>query len=174
VTAVLVYAHPDPGSYTAALRDAVQRGLASGGTPAEIVDLWADGFDPLDPGDAFSTGRHGALLREATTLVLVYPTWWSGQPAILTGWLAALPEHALQRVERLVAVTAHGSPRWVNVLEGETGRRIVKRTLRQRCARRATVEWIALYGIDRAGEAARVAFIRSVEQRLAHTRGARR
>ena len=26
-------------------------------------------------------------LRWCDTLVFVYPTWWSGQPAMLTGWL---------------------------------------------------------------------------------------
>ena len=26
-------------------------------------------------------------LRWCDTLIFVYPTWWSGQPAMLTGWL---------------------------------------------------------------------------------------
>ncbi|HEY5875397.1 MAG TPA: hypothetical protein VIT64_08855, partial [Ilumatobacteraceae bacterium] len=109
-------------------------------------------------------------LGAASTLVLVYPTWWSGQPAILTGWLAALPLDALRGVARLVAVTAHGSSKWVNLLEGETGRRIVKHTLRHRCAPGARAEWHAFYGIDRADDARRTAFVAEVERTLSRSR----
>ncbi len=41
---------------------------------------------PLRPGDRPDLDTHVADLRWCDTLVLVYPTWWSGQPAALTGW----------------------------------------------------------------------------------------
>jgi NAD(P)H dehydrogenase (quinone) len=170
VTAIIVHAHPCEASYTAALRDATSRGLTAAGSTIDVIDLWADGFDPLRPGPGLSAGRHVDRLGGASTLALVYPTWWSGQPAILTGWLAALPSDALRHVTRLVAVTSHGSSKWVNVLEGETGRRIVKHTLRRRCAPGARAEWHAFYGIDRADEADRRAFVNDVERALSRPR----
>ena len=33
------------------------------------------------------TVAHADLVRRAEVLVFVYPTWWSGPPAILKGWL---------------------------------------------------------------------------------------
>jgi putative NADPH-quinone reductase len=170
MTAVVVYAHPSETSYTAALRDAVRRGLEAARETVDLIDLWAAEFDPRRPEPCLFAGRHVDRLRDAATLVLVYPTWWSGQPAILTGWLAALPSDALRGVTRLVAVTAHGSSKWVNMLEGETGRRIVKRTLRRRCAPGNRVEWLAFYGIDGADDARRKVFVAEVERSLSRPR----
>ncbi|MGD9704024.1 MAG: NAD(P)H-dependent oxidoreductase [Acidimicrobiia bacterium] len=170
MSALVVHAHPCAGSYTAALRDAVRRGLEAVGDTVDLIDLWADGFDPLEPEDVLAGERHIERLRAASTLVLVYPTWWSGQPAILTGWLSALPIDALRSIGRVVAVTAHGSSKWLNVLEGETGRRIVKHTLLRRCAPGARAEWHAFYGIDYADEPRRAAFVAKVERELSRRR----
>ena len=170
MTAVVVHAHPSEASYTAALRDAVRRGLEAAGETVDLIDLWADEFDPRRPEPCLLARRYVERLAAASTLVLVYPTWWSGQPAILTGWLAGLPPHALHGITRLVAVTAHGSSKWVNLVEGETGRRIVKHTLRGRCAPGARAEWHAFYGIDRAEETRRTAFVTEVERTLSRMR----
>ena len=161
---LVVHAHPRPDSFTAAMRDAVVRGLDARGASTDVIDLWADGFDPLDASPMIASDGHLQRLHEASALVLVYPTWWSGQPAILLGWLAALPAGALGGIERITAVTAHGSSRWINRLEGETGLTILRRTLRPRCAPGARAEWVALYSIDRADERTRAQFLDRVER----------
>ena len=161
---LVVHAHPRPDSFTAAMRDAVVRGLDARRASVDVIDLWADGFDPLDAPRVITTDGHLQRIREASALVLVYPTWWSGQPAILLGWLAALPAGALGGIERITAVTSHGSSRWINRLEGETGLTILRRTLRPRCAPGARAEWVALYSIDRADEQARTRFLSRVER----------
>lgn len=40
-----------------------------------------------DPGAAGRIRRHIELLRWADTLVLQFPFWWFGAPAILKGWM---------------------------------------------------------------------------------------
>ena len=177
---LVVYCHPDPQSFTAAVRDRAVSALRRSGHDVRVTDLYAEGFDPLfsaeerqrhlEPGPDPSVAHHAADLQWCERLVLIYPTWWSGQPAILTGWLAALPSDALRGVARLVAVTTHGSSKWVNLLEGETGRRIVTHTLRRRCAPGARAEWHAFYGIDRADDARRTAFVAEVERTLSRSR----
>ena len=97
------------------------------------------------------------------TLVLVYPTWWSGQPAMLKGWMDRvwvngvawdLPtgptgcDPRLTNVRRLVAVTTHGSSKLVNAVEGEAGKRTLTRSLRSMCHPLARTTWIAMYGVD--------------------------
>ena len=72
----------------------------------------------------------------------------------------------LTNIRRLVAVTTHGSSKFVNALEGEGGKRVLTRSLRVLCNRRARTSWIALYAVDRADDAKRAAFLDRVEQRM--------
>ncbi|HMO08688.1 MAG TPA: NAD(P)H-dependent oxidoreductase, partial [Paracoccaceae bacterium] len=45
--ALVVYCHPDPGSFTAAVRDAVLDRLAAAGAEVRLADLYARGFQPV-------------------------------------------------------------------------------------------------------------------------------
>jgi putative NADPH-quinone reductase len=195
VRSLVVYAHPDPSSYCAALRDKVVAGLTAAGHELRVTDLYAEGFDPLftaaehaahlDVGAHPHAAAHVADLQWCDQLVLVYPTWWSGQPAMLKGWIDRvwvrgatweLPaggnrlQGRLRNVRSLVVVTTHGSSKWVNVLQGEPGKRTVSRTLRAVCHRRARTTWIALYGVDRSSLEDRQAFLDAIPRRLASRR----
>lgn len=190
--ALVVHCHPLADSFVATVRDRVVAGLEAGGAAVRLCDLYADGFDPgftaadharhLAPGTDPSLTSYADDLQWCDTLVLVYPTWWSGQPAMLKGWIDrvwvngvawTLPEGAnrlapgLRNVRRLVAVTTHGSSKWINVVEGEGGKRTVTRSLRTMCHPLARTTWLALYGIDSAAESKRTAFLDRVERRLA-------
>jgi putative NADPH-quinone reductase len=113
--------------------------------------------------------------------VLVYPTWWSAQPAILKGWIDrvfmnqvawVLPEGAarisplLTNVRRVVVVTTHGSSKLVNAVQGESGKRIAFRSIRVMFHPRARSNWIAVYGLDAASTADRESSLTSVRKRL--------
>jgi putative NADPH-quinone reductase len=134
-----------------------------------------------EPGVAPELQRHADDLRWAEMLVLVYPTWWSGQPAMLKGWMDRvwvagvawdLPEGAarlrpgLRNVRRIVVVTTHGSSKLMNALEGETGKRTAFRSLRGMCSRRTRTTWCAFYGNDTATDADRTAFLDRVERTM--------
>lgn len=189
--ALVVYCHPQEGSFVAAARDRVVTGLVAAGAAVRLTDLYADGFDPgfsatervnhLVAGTDPSIGSYGDDLRWCDTLVLVYPTWWSGQPAMLKGWIDrvwvngvawTLPDGAnrlrpgLRNVRRLVAVTTHGSSKLINMVEGESGRRTLSRSLRPMCHPLARTTWLAVYGIDNASERQRAAFLDRVERRM--------
>ncbi len=190
--ALVVYCHPSEASFVAAVRDRVVAGLSAAGAELRLTDLYADGFDP-----AFSATERAHHLVEGTdptiesyaddlrwcdTLVLVYPTWWSGQPAMLKGWIDrvwvngvawTLPDGAnrlrpeLRNVRRLAAVTTHGSSKLINMVEGESGKRTLTRSLRSMCHPLARTTWLAMYGIDNASDDERVAFLDRVEHRMA-------
>jgi len=189
--ALVVYCHPLETSFVAAARDRVLAGLRAGGAEVRLNDLYAETFDPgftaadhanhLAAGVDPSLDRYAADLTWCDTLVLVYPTWWSGQPAMLKGWIDrvwvngvawSLPDGAnrlrpeLRNVRRIVAVTTHGSPKWINVVEGESGKRTVTRSLRTMCHPFIRTTWLALYGIDSASETKRTTFLDRVERRL--------
>ena len=92
---LIIYCHPNPKSYTRAVLDQVVAGLA--GCDVQVVDLYAEGFDPVlvvdetrrrrDLDKVEETRRYREQLAWCDALVLVYPVWWGGPPAMLKGWL---------------------------------------------------------------------------------------
>jgi len=192
VKAYVVYCHPDPESFTAALRDRAVSALENAGHSVRVADLYADGSDPAmsrqerlehkaPPEPPPDIARYCADLRWCDALVLVYPTWWSGQPAMLTGWFdrvlrrgvawelpdgASRIEARLTNVRRLVIITSHGSSKLINLLEGETGRRVVGRAVRVLCNRFARTSWLAMYNVDRSSAADREAFLERVDRKM--------
>ncbi|MEM9130935.1 MAG: NAD(P)H-dependent oxidoreductase [Actinomycetota bacterium] len=163
MTTVVVQAHPVPESLNAALCDRVEAGLDRAGSPYRVHRLATD--PPPQPAD----------LAVCEHLVLVYPTWWGGQPAQLLDWLhdtagldpadgAARP---LAAVDRLTAVTSLGSSRLLNIMQGEWGRRHLRRNVLPVCAPSARFQWLALYKVDRRPREAVAAHLDVVEERFA-------
>ncbi len=61
-------------------------------------------------------------------------------------------------------VTTHGASKLVNILEGEAGKRMIRRGLRALCHPACRTRWIALYGVDRAARSRLEAFADRVER----------
>lgn len=182
---LVVFCHPDPASFAAAVRDSVVQSLYAAGHQIRHRDLYAERFDPVlsaqeraahfeDPTTKPEIAVHADDLRWCESLVLIYPTWWSGQPAMLKGWIDRvwiqgvaweLPAGAtrltplLRNIRRITAVTTHGSSKLINALEGEAGKRVAFRSLRVICHPRCRTRWIALYNIDRATDQQRQRFL---------------
>ncbi|MCE2735986.1 MAG: NAD(P)H-dependent oxidoreductase [Acidimicrobiaceae bacterium] len=193
---LVVSAHPSEKSLHATLRNEVLKEISSAGHVIRHRDLYQESFNPVFT--AYERTHHvGDLqqklaqlpelktyvddLRWCNALVLVYPTWWSAQPAILKGWIDrvfmnevawVLPEGAarikplLTNVKRLIVVTTHGSPKYVNALQGEAGKRIALRSIRIMFHRRVRTTWIGVYGLDHADGRDREKIIGSVRRRV--------
>ena len=152
--ALVVYCHPNPNSFNAAIRDLVLAKLRAGGAEVRLSDLYARGFDPrlsdvewsgyLDcPTNQAPVGQDVADIRWCDTLIFVYPTWWYGLPAMLKGWLdrVLLPDVAflmpdgankvirpgLHHISRLGVFTTCGASWWLTRLVGAPGRRTLVR-----------------------------------------------
>lgn len=98
--ALIVVAHPDPGSFSHAVAAQLARGvtLSEPGHSVEIADLAAEGFDPrFTAGDlavhrretppAADVLAEQARIDRADALVLVYPVFWWSMPGLLKGWI---------------------------------------------------------------------------------------
>lgn len=192
VRAVVIVVHPSPGSFSHAVARQAEASLVGNGHSVVVHDLYAEGFRAvmsLDERQAYHTpepvisdevAQHVADIRAAEMLVFVYPTWWSGLPAMLKGWLdrVMLPgvafrfddQHRVQpgltTVKRLVGISTYGS-RWLYVkLINDNGRRTLLRTVRLSTGLRTRSTWMALYRMDTAGLARREAFLRKVDRKL--------
>ena len=85
--ALVVYCHPNPASFTAAVRDTVVGKLRARGAEVRLTDLYAQGFAPtltkdehvgyLDCPENCAPVQHDVDdVRWCDTLIFVYPTWW--------------------------------------------------------------------------------------------------
>jgi len=190
---LLIYCHPDPQSFAAAIRDTAMGVLTHAGHDVRLVDLYAIGFDPVmsraERRAYFDRGGNDAAVREhldhlrwAEALLFIYPTWWYGQPAMLKGWLDrvfvphvafSMPEGAgnirplLTNIRLVAAISTLGSPRWWWWWMGEPGRRALLNGLAMICHPKCRRLWIALYDMDHVGPAERARFLAKVPRTLA-------
>jgi NAD(P)H dehydrogenase (quinone) len=192
---LVVQSHPSEVSYGARVREAAVRGLRAAGDEVDVLALGPLGFraamsaeeraayhssEPiLDP----MVAEHAALVRRAEHLVFVYPTWWSGLPAQLKGWLdrVLVPGVAfsidpltqrvrpgLAELRHITGVSTYGGRRPATFLVADGGRRTLTRTLRLSCEHRLVrTRWLAQRRMDDAGEAEKEAFLAKVERRVA-------
>ena len=176
---LVVSAHPASDSLLGQLRTEALLSLQQQGHEVRHHDLYEESFSPVfTPYERLNhVGNVEAKLQQlpelrpyveslqwCDALVLVYPTWWSAQPAIMKGWIDrvfmnevawVLPEGEarirplLTNVRRLIVVTTHGSTKLINGLQGESGKRIALRSIRLMFHSRVRTTWIGVYKIDR-------------------------
>ena len=187
---LLIHCHPRAESFSAALRDTARQALEAAGHQVECRDLYAEGFSPalnnaehrdyLDPASNPSdVADHVASLQRAEALLLVYPTWWYGLPAMLKGWFDRIwapgvafklgdgaIEPLLTNIKRIGVVTTYGSPLWLLWVIGWPDKKLINRGLRRLCARGCRVEWLMLTRMDQRTAPERAAFLAKVKARL--------
>jgi NAD(P)H dehydrogenase (quinone) len=110
--ALIVFAHPEPNSFNGALRDTATHTLEAAGHTVAVTDLNSIRFKAASDADDFSFRTDPDYLRidreqtaahertsvasdiaaeqdkvvAADLLILQFPLWWFGPPAILKGW----------------------------------------------------------------------------------------
>jgi putative NADPH-quinone reductase len=191
---LLVFCHPDPESFGAAIFRTACQALREAGHELRIIDLYAEGFDPvftLDEKRSYLTdtaqniagvAHHVEALQWAEGWVAIYPTWFYGLPAMLKGWLDRvwLPgvtfqvatakkrtiRGELQNIRRFVGITTSGSPWWWLRVIGDPGRSLLMKGLRPLYARGCRMSWLQLHDMNHATAADREAFLAKVDRTL--------
>jgi len=191
---LFVHAHPVHESLSTALCTAAVESARARGHEVRLIDLHAEGFNPVmsteerrgyteDIPIPADLRHHIAALQWAEGLVLIYPTWWYAQPAILKGWIdrvwrpgIAFSLHdegqrlrpALTNIRLIGVITSFGSPWWFwTFLMGAPGRKIILRGLRFCTNKRTQTFWLGLHAIDDQTEAVCKRFIDRVRDRIA-------
>ena len=110
---LIVHAHPEPKSFTAALRDQAVATLEAQGHEVQVSDLYAMNWNPVAGADDFSSRENPEYLVYALEqrlgvksqslapdiqqeldkllwadlLILNFPIFWFSAPAMLKGWI---------------------------------------------------------------------------------------
>lgn len=110
---LIVYAHPEPKSFNGAMTRAAVGALTSAGHDVEVSDLYGMRFNPVSDRSNFVTTYDEDYFRQQAeeahaahydgfaadvqremdklfrcdALILQFPLWWFGLPAILKGWV---------------------------------------------------------------------------------------
>ncbi|MGO4261550.1 NAD(P)H-dependent oxidoreductase [Lysobacter sp. TAB13] len=93
--ASIIVANPSPTSLSHAMAQAAQDAMTGHGYRVAFHDLYAEGFNPVQPtgesGNVASTDplveQHCAQLAQADLIAIFHPNWWGQPPAILKGWI---------------------------------------------------------------------------------------
>jgi NAD(P)H dehydrogenase (quinone) len=169
----LIYANPKPDGLCASLFHEVTRSL--GEHDVDSLDLYCDRFDPVKPPD--EVAEHGRrmdatyapqaldaidpyvdrLLR-AEALVVIFPVWYFGLPAILKGYFdrVLLPGTAfafeggrmrgrLDRLRAVVGIATYGAPRLAAWWFGDPTRRFIRQQLAAMATRRPVVRYLPVH-----------------------------
>lgn len=186
-----LYCHPQATSFHAAIRARALAGLAAARHEVDLLDLYADKFDPVmweaERRDYHDTSRNQARLadyiarlRGAEALIVQFPVWSFGMPAMLKGYFdrimmpgvafdlsnPARSRPLLGNLRRIAGVATYGRPRIRAVAIGDPPRKMVTRYLPWFANWRARVDYYALYHMNVATDAERAAFIDKVERAM--------
>jgi len=188
---LVLYAHPLPDSFAAAVHAAVLDGLRAAGHEVDDCDLYAEGFNPVLSAEERRDYHDPALNRRlidpyvqrvlrAEAMVLCFPVWCFGQPAILKGFFdrVFIPEvsfrlengvakPALTQIRHILGVTTYGRPWWTALLVGDPAKKSVTRYLRMLTGWRARTRYLALRDMNRATPARRAGFLARVRDAAA-------
>lgn len=185
---LVLFAHPVETSFNAALHRVTVDALRTAGHEVDDCDLNAEGFNPVlsrqeridyhDPTkNRAHVGPYVDRLLAAEGLVLVFPVWNYGYPAILKGFFDRVfllgvsfklvdgkVSPTLHNIRNLAAVTTYGGTRFRTMINGDPPRRHFKRTLRLTIKPGARARYLALYDMNRPTEERCKAFLSSVQE----------
>jgi len=183
---LVLYAHPVETSFNSSLHRLILDRLTAAGHDVDDCDLYAEDFDPRltraerlayhDPrGPHDPVDPYVRRLLAAEALVLSFPVWNYGFPAIMKGFLdrVFLPDvsfrmvngkarPSLHTIRKVAAVTTYGGSRFRAALMGNPPKRIVKRVLRLTVKPGAPVSYLAHYSMNRSTPASRERFMAKV------------
>ena len=174
--ALVLYAHPCEESFASALHQTAVTALKDRGWEVDDCDLYAEGFNPVLTAEE-RRGYHEVgpnrspvedyvkRIEAADALVLSFPVWNFGYPAILKGFFdrVFLPGVSFRlengkvmpnmtHIKKVAAVTTYGGTRFRAFMAGDPPRKLVTRHL-WHVTRPTSLKYLALYDMNRVTDA---------------------
>lgn len=108
----IIYAHPYEKSFNKAILDTFIAAIQERGEACDVIDLYAEGFDPVYHPEELALFKEGRyldpkiekyqhILKAANRVIFIFPVWWSDMPAVLKGFFdkTMLPGYAYSIVD---------------------------------------------------------------------------
>jgi putative NADPH-quinone reductase len=170
---MVVYAHPVDSSFNAAVYATVIKALRGAGHQVDACDLYAESFPAVmsredrllyhqSPDNRALAEPWIKRLEAAEALVMVFPTWVFGPPAILKGFLEKVfvpgfafelvngkVQGALRHLRRVGGVSTYGGTRWRALLAGDPPRKLFTRILRAYVGPGVPISYLGCYDMNR-------------------------
>lgn len=172
---LVVTTHPLNASLCKQLTEYAASQLTKMGHEVTIEDLYAENFNPAltskeresyynDRYDSSDISGHVTKLVNAEALVLLFPTWWFGYPAMLKGWFdrvwgpgiayqnsnncGSIKPH-LTHLKRVLVITTLGSPWWIDrLVMRQPVKRLTKLALLNACTKKSKLQFLSLYNSE--------------------------
>lgn len=90
---LIIYAHPNPESFNAAIKNKILTTLKTKRIPFRLIDLYAENYNPVLSLDELKgkttdeTIHFQKIISESTNIIFVFPVFWFRAPAILEGFI---------------------------------------------------------------------------------------
>ena len=195
---LVVKAHPLDASLCTSMTQKVITFLENLGHNVQLEDLYAEQFDAtMSPAErqSYYEGPYQTQalnpqmerLLSAEAIVLVFPTWWFGFPAILKGWFdrvwgpGVAYDHddnfgpikpRLSNLREMLVVTSLGAPWWIDRLVMRTPvKRVLKTAIIGTCAPKCRFQMVSMYKSERLTSVQVTQFQRRIEKALSKWQG---
>jgi NAD(P)H dehydrogenase (quinone) len=187
--AFILYANPVETSFGSALHKQAVEALQSRAHVVDDCDLYSEAFDPVlsrlerlayhdTKANRVKVVSWADRLLAADALVLIYPVWNEGFPAILKGFfdrvfipgvsLSLAPDGSavpnLTKLRKLAAIATYGASRLNTLILGDPPKRVVKRLVRAMPGHHISCDYLAIYDMNHSTAERRAAFLKRVEQ----------
>jgi len=173
---LIVTTHPLNDSLCKLLSKHVEEKLKNQGHEVVVEDLYSEGFESaltaveresyyVDSYELSGVSEQVKRLKEAEALILLFPTWWFGFPAMLKGWFdrvwgpGVAYDHAsdlgsikplLNNLEKVLVITSLGSPWWVDkLIMRQPVKRVIKTAILGTCAKNSKLKFLSLYKCEK-------------------------
>lgn len=185
---LVIFCHPVETSYQAALHEVAKAALIRAGHEVDDLDLYGEGFNPVMSREE-RLGYHDlatnqapvapyiARLKAAQALVLCFPVWTFGPPAMIKGFFdrVMVPgfgftlrpdgryDPGMGHIRKIAAITTYGQPRWKAFLIGDPPRKFVTRVLPGTVGRLIPIHYLAHYEMNTSTDQTRRRFLERVD-----------
>ena len=176
---LIVNAHPLEDSLCGKFTHLVYSRLDEMGHQVVLENLYHDQFDPVLSArerSTYYTGKYddskiqkqARHLVEADAMVLIFPTWWFGFPAVLKGWFDRVwgpgiaYDHAndygpikprLDKLKRVLAITTLGAPWWVDMfILRKPLQKVLRFAILQACTKNCQLKYISFYNCEKVNQ----------------------
>ena len=188
---LIIYDHPYEKSFNHAIMETVIAALQEKGKAHALIDLHADGFDPVfrkedlalyGKGETVDplVEKYWQLIKEADELMFICPVWWSSLPAMTKGFFDKVmkvnfayvpgttgPKGLLTHIGKATLITTSTTPNFALklFLRNPIKRVFVNLVLKQIGI--AQREWLNFGNITNSKAEQREAFLQQLKSRFA-------